>query len=1601
MAQDKKNEGAQYVVDGAIYKCQYGSAPCQMQVLTNQRIFAQNKPIVTDQEVVFKVPTAPFVNCMQNPNKQAPVCTYANGKWDPNTTVQQGKLNALTEDSTMKCPMFAGGISCVFPGQVQGVSAGDFNIGVERLSNFSLASYVVTFPDTKNDTAKTVPAICGVSAQIKDFKLQAPIYVRSNEMITLRAYYKDKGRKTELSATQFVNWAVSKKEDRGTENPKKGKNQPTFLTKTFADALVLYKEVCSPFNIILDKPGIYCIEGGSNKMADYYIKQFNPKKPLEGNNNIPKDKSCSLNVEVLEHNRILDVSMGGDYIKGEEDEKDVYIIKNSSKIPIHVRTALALNEDEDLQLLVNDQRQEKCEFLQENSPLITLFEARPVAYYCVLKSGFFNNEIEKRVQVVLSSSKTGVVIEQKVFYFKVVDGYVSASITLEENKPVPDYIRPGTLVHLSVHPADKKDSIPDLKNAVWMIKDKYNSPVLRGASQIFKPTFEGEVTIELDLSKCNSVIKEGKKGEMKASYTFNVARNVIKGVNSVTPAIFYPGIPYSFKFNCLYKYDSSSGKDDPYKCFLDATNQMERYIEENKKYDAQISNVEFEKEDIGNHSLYYDGEKKYDFQVKEAVIETWQFEDENYNKINKVGFDETFILDINIPVWKDYQDNVKNSNESIDKIIFFLLNSSTREEKPIAIESLKDARLDGGKAYIRLKISEKELGDHYTINFNTSKLPEKITLTASLQNPPYTKVTNLMEKTGLKGHWTAKNTSSLILTTVPEVTGFFSDDAETPLKSVMKYGETIYIMLFTHNYKNLVDKLTVELVENKKKGDDEPIVEYKNLKLEKDNRTVKIDISDKFKDERAHGENPNPRLFYFRVKLEGKVVYTYPLTPADIAKRKYFTAPVDVQTSEDALQTSEDVFDMTIKSECDDVATDVTLGSSAAETPQTPVHEEMRDTETSRRAMLNNTQGTDVHQRTVVEHQHAMMHGERDREDHQRTMPNDIQSSETTRQVDAIPNNSQIIPATSESQQSEPQCDSEKVIISQADGGNFVIPPKTAPESIEGNHKVKLGSYLWQLKVCKDKEVQRLNHSMALLAPVIVGEETDFCNGRNCITRVNYTGKKAGKLIYEVGMRLSGFGGYIPTEEFTMRTYKAICQFQKDYMHIQPTGRICGSLLKAIDEFCDKYEPFKEEDFSQGKNNVLGCPCGKCGGFGAGIKSETKPLLQPNAKEMYREYEYPGLHRSLFFVVKAVMFYLDNIKSEDGSYYKFNRVYSAYRCRYWERDKQGRKGTNHHGKAMDLHFNVFDSNGKKIRCNDPVKGEKKVTYQDMDWIRKNIFVKCMHAQYAWKMKNKIAVEMYDVKNPISGYNAATWVHFDVREFDAKYKYDEYFVKTYSEYRGKKLVDIAKEMGLSQLCKCTSTRERDVQIVKVKAARLDGIGDRKDIRDMHISEAGLNFIKKWEKFSKYPYRDSEGYATIGYGMRIKKANGELDKTKYDSDKSVRSVYKQTITESQALEDMKNFIKTITEPGVKRSITVPLYQSEFDALVSLCYNTGASFLDEGGKGKGDTEIKININNGDYDSGCNEMADVTNHGTLGLIRRREAEMLMFLEGNYEGNK
>ncbi len=122
-------------------------------------------------------------------------------------------------------------------------------------------------------------------------------------------------------------------------------------------------------------------------------------------------------------------------------------------------------------------------------------------------------------------------------------------------------------------------------------------------------------------------------------------------------------------------------------------------------------------------------------------------------------------------------------------------------------------------------------------------------------------------------------------------------------------------------------------------------------------------------------------------------------------------------------------------------------------------------------------------------------------------------------------------------------------------------------------------------------------------------------------------------------------------------------------MGIEPTGTICGDTLKAIDEFGEKYTfPFKE----------IKCKCGICSGFGKGRNHEEKE--DSKIKEMYRKYEYPGIHRSLLWGYKASLFYL---QKESLLGYEAHSINSGYRCHDHDIYKEY-KTTNHCGKAIDI-----------------------------------------------------------------------------------------------------------------------------------------------------------------------------------------------------------------------------------------------------------------------------------------------------------------------------
>ena len=94
---------------------------------------------------------------------------------------------------------------------------------------------------------------------------------------------------------------------------------------------------------------------------------------------------------------------------------------------------------------------------------------------------------------------------------------------------------------------------------------------------------------------------------------------------------------------------------------------------------------------------------------------------------------------------------------------------------------------------------------------------------------------------------------------------------------------------------------------------------------------------------------------------------------------------------------------------------------------------------------------------------------------------------------------------------------------------------------------------------------------------------------------------------------------------------------------------------------------------------------------------------------------------------------------------------------------------------------------------------------------------------------------------------------------------------------------------------------------------------------HITQNGLDLIKRFEGFSRTVYFCPAGYPTIGYGHVVKD----------DED------FSAGIDEPQAEELLRQDAQ-IAERAVLRLINVPLTDGQFDALVSFTYNLGSGAL-----------------------------------------------------------
>lgn len=144
--------------------------------------------------------------------------------------------------------------------------------------------------------------------------------------------------------------------------------------------------------------------------------------------------------------------------------------------------------------------------------------------------------------------------------------------------------------------------------------------------------------------------------------------------------------------------------------------------------------------------------------------------------------------------------------------------------------------------------------------------------------------------------------------------------------------------------------------------------------------------------------------------------------------------------------------------------------------------------------------------------------------------------------------------------------------------------------------------------------------------------------------------------------------------------------------------------------------------------------------------------------------------------------------------------------------------------------------------------------------------------------------------------------------------------------------------------------------------------------MKTSQAGVDLIKQFEglELTAYPDPGTGGEPwTIGYGHTGGVKPGD------------------TVTEAEAEEILRQDLARF-EDCVNAYVSVPITQSEFDALVSFAFNVGCGAL------KSSTLLRL-LNGGDHEAAAQQFPrwnKAAGRVMAGLTRRREAERDLFVK-------
>ena len=157
-------------------------------------------------------------------------------------------------------------------------------------------------------------------------------------------------------------------------------------------------------------------------------------------------------------------------------------------------------------------------------------------------------------------------------------------------------------------------------------------------------------------------------------------------------------------------------------------------------------------------------------------------------------------------------------------------------------------------------------------------------------------------------------------------------------------------------------------------------------------------------------------------------------------------------------------------------------------------------------------------------------------------------------------------------------------------------------------------------------------------------------------------------------------------------------------------------------------------------------------------------------------------------------------------------------------------------------------------------------------------------------------------------------------------------------------------------------------------------------DFTTSDAGVDLIKHFEGFSKYPYWDYEQY-TVGYGTRC--PDDKLEEYRANG---------ITKEEAEALlqKELRSFESTLNKFIDKYDLK--WNQAKFDAMLSLTYNCGGSWT-TGASSHLFTQYVIAGKTGnDFIFAISLWSNAGGSMSIGLVKRRLIEANLYLNGVYD---